>query len=261
MRKFGTGAILAGGAAALIFIAGFFNERAPEACSPQPVRSAIIAAPSESPSPRETYFVEEGKMQADALRRTKVQGLLALTSAPGYKRAGDLSLRVPDCTKAEDELETKLQKIKGEIIDMLMEGTEGSRTCSLSVVIPAHEFRGFITALRTMGKIQAERITASKLKPGQAEAGAAGGDPDPRELSLVSIRMADEKIAQTVLESRGILAASFDRSASHFMKGLAVIVELFGLALPFLLAFGALALPVWVGLRLRRARTAALAAE
>ena len=59
-----------------------------------------------------------------------------------------------DCTKAEDALETKLQDIRGEILEMLMEGTEGSRTCTLSVVIPADKFRVFIADLRGMGKIQ-----------------------------------------------------------------------------------------------------------
>ena len=66
--------------------------------------------------------------------------------------------------------------------------------------------------------------------------------------------MADEKIAPAVLESRGVLAASFGESASHFMKGLAVLVELFGYALPFVLAFLAIALPFLLVIRLRRAR-------
>jgi hypothetical protein len=172
------------------------------------------------------------------------------------RRAGDLSLRVEDCTKAEDALETKLTAIKGEIVDMVMEGTEGSRTCTLSAIIPADQFRAFITELRKMGKVQSERITASKLKPGQADVTVAAANPDPRELSLVSLRMADEKVAQNVLESRGILSTSFDRSASHFLKGLAVMVELFGMLLPFLIAFAAVAAPILVLVKLRRSRTA-----
>jgi hypothetical protein len=183
------------------------------------------------------------------------KGLLGMTNSPAYKRAGDLSLRVADCTKAEDDLESRLTAIKGEILDMVMEGTEGSRTCTLSAIIPADQFRTFITELRKMGKVQSERITASKLRPGAAgkEIEAA---VDARELSLVSIRMADEKVAQTVLESRGVLASSFDLSASHFMKGLAVIVELVGMILPFVLGFLSLAAPVLVFKRLRRARSA-----
>ena len=161
-----------------------------------------------------------------------------------------------DCTKAEDLLETKLQEIKGEILEMLMEGTAGSRTCTLSVIIPSDKFRGFIADLRAMGKIQSERITASKLKPGQAGAAGAVEAPDPRELSLVSLRMADEKVAQSVLESRGILASSFDRSSSHFLKGLAVVVEAFGLILPFALALLGVAVPFLIARRIRRAKPA-----
>ena len=260
MKKIGTVGILAAGAASLIFIAGFFHERSPEAalCRPAEAMAGVDHL-------RPGYDREENEIrevhQLPAPRPPAAKGLLALTSAPGYRRAGDLTLRVADCTKAEDDLETKLQKIHGEIVDMLMEGTEGSRTCTLSVVIPADQFRTFIAELRGMGKVQAERITASKLKPGQAEGGAAKGDLDPRELSLVSIRMADEKVAQNVLESRGILASSFDRSASHLLKGFAVIVELFGFILPFALALGGLALPVYFGMKLRRSRQAALAAE
>jgi hypothetical protein len=137
---------------------------------------------------------------------------------------------------------------------MLMEGTAGARTCTLTVVIPSDKFRGFIADLRGMGKIQSERITASKLKPGQGE--AAGDVPDPRELSLVSLRMADEKVAQNVLESRGVLSASFDRSSSHFLKGLAVLVEAFGLILPFALAAAVVGVPFLIARRLRRVRPA-----
>jgi len=135
---------------------------------------------------------------------------------------------------------------------MLMEGTEGSRTCTLTVLIPADTFRGFIADLRKMGKVQAEKITASRLKPGEAR-GETKESPDPRELSLVSIRMADEKVAQAVLESRGLLVSSFDRSVSHFMDGLAVLVEALGYFLPYFIVLAALIVPVAVIRRSRRA--------
>jgi hypothetical protein len=245
-------AILAGGLIAIIFTAGFFHaELKPEACTPS-ARACIAEANDAEESPRDqVYAVKAAPKPATA---PAPKGLLALTNAPGYRRAADLSLRVDDCTKAEDLLETKLQDIKGEILEMLMEGTAGSRTCTLSVVIPSDKFRGFIADLRGMGKIQSERITASKLKPGQA--GIAAEALDPRELSLVSLRMADEKVAPSVLESRGVLAASFDRSSSHFLKGLAVLVEIVGLILPFGLALAGAAIPFLIALRLRRAKPA-----
>jgi hypothetical protein len=260
MSKTGTWTMAAGGFVLLIFMAGFFFEEArpsgspPVVCAKEPMAPACVPPPPACEVPKPADIVSAGK-PAPSL---KPQGLLAMTNSPSYKRAGDLTLRVADCTKAEDDLESKLVSIKGEIIDMVMEGTEGSRTCTLSAVIPADQFRAFIVELRKMGKVQSERITASKLRPGQAEGSAAVGGPDPRELSLVSVRMADEKVAQTVLESRGVLATSFDRSASHFMKGLAVIVELVGLALPFLLALAAVAIPALVVLKLRRPRPAGI---
>jgi hypothetical protein len=245
MSRLGFSALLAGGIMAVIFTAGFFHAAD---------RSPSAATVCKSPAPRACEEVP-----LDTLRPNVAsgKGLLGMTNSPAYKRAGDLSLRVADCTKAEDDLESRLTAIKGEILDMVMEGTEGSRTCTLSAIIPADQFRTFITELRKMGKVQSERITASKLRPGAGGKEVDGG-ADPRELSLVSIRMADEKVAQTVLESRGVLASSFDRSASHFMKGLAVIVELVGMVLPFALGFLALAAPILVVKRLRRARPAAV---
>jgi len=245
-------AVLAGGLIAVIFVSGFFHaDSKPPACSP-PARVCIAEANESAESPRDQFHAVKAASASPPASR----GLLALTAAPGYRRAADLSLRVDDCTKAEDLLETKLQEIKGEILEMLMEGTAGSRTCTLSVVIPSDKFRAFIADLRGMGKIQSERITASKLKPGQAGAAVAVEALDPRELSLVSLRMADEKVAQSVLESRGVLAASFDRSSSHFLKGLAVLVEIVGLILPFGLALAGVALPFLVALRLRRPKPA-----
>jgi len=249
MRHLGTMSLVGAGLVALIIMAGFFAEAS--------------CRPVGDPSPRKVpvCLAEEPRDVAD-LRPTVVlpsaaptaKGLLNLTTAPGYRRAGDLSLRVQDCTKAEEELELKLQEIRGEIVEMLMEGTAGSRTCTLSVVIPADKFRGFITDLRKMGSIQTERITASRLKPGQVEGGTPEGGPNPRELSLVNLRMADEKVSLTVLEGRGVLASSFDRSSSHVLKGVAVLVEAFGFVLPFVLVFAGIVVPWLVLQRIRRAR-------
>lgn len=236
-----------------VFMAGFVRGEP----SPQGARAkqyACAPEPRMDPPAKVAWSVAE----ASPPPASKPGGLLALTSSPNYRRAADLALKVEDCTKAEDALEARLEAIKGEILDMVMEGTEGSRTCTLSALIPADKFREFIVDLRKMGKVQSERITASRLKPGGEKAGA--GDPDaadPRELSLVSIRMADEKVAQSVLESRGLLASSFDRSASHFMNGLAVLVEALGYVLPFFMVLAALIVPIGVAVKLRRARRAA----
>lgn len=259
MSRFAIGSAFAGGVVALIFLAGFFHaDKAPEPEARPAPRMSSPPRPAALPPPTEARE-ESLKASADFAGRHGSGGLLALTSTPAYKRAGDLTLRVEDCTKAEDALEAKLTAIKGEIVDMIMEGTEGSRTCTLSAIIPADQFRSFISDLRKMGKVQSERITASKLRPGQGDGAAAlAGDPDPRELSLVSVRMADEKVAQNVLESRGVLATSYDRSTSHFLKGLAVMVELFGLLLPFLIALAAIAAPILVVAKLRRSRAASV---
>ena len=257
--------VVLSGLVLVVFGAGFFAPgkasmgcRGPEPCATR--------SPAERPSEAGFYVARNEKEDpahrvvwatAGPASPSKPGGLLGLTASPNYKRAPELSLKVEDCTKAEDALEARLEAIKGEILDMLMEGTEGSRTRTLSVLIPADKFREFVADLRKMGKVQAEKITASKLKPGEAK-GESKETPDPRELSLVAIRLADEKVAQTVLESRGLLASSFDQSASHFMSGLAVLVEALGYVLPYFIVLMALILPVAIFAKVRRSRQAAM---
>lgn len=176
-------------------------------------------------------------------------GLLARVDTPQYRRTAALSLKVADCVKAEDELEAKLEKIRGEILDLSMEGLEGSRSCDLRLLVPAPAFRAFIGELRAMGKVRSEKIAAARIRP--TSAAAAAEEVDPRELCLVSLRLADEKVALDVLQGQGVLAASLDRSASHLMKGVAVIAEGLGYVLPFALLA---ALPLGAALLLRRWR-------
>jgi hypothetical protein len=257
--------VIVSGLILVIFGAGFVPGGA--ACKEHP--SALSAPPAPTSVPRPHYYdgvAAAGTGGEDSHRVVfavhapdpKPGRLLALTASPDYRRAAEFSLKVEDCTKAEDALESKLEGIKGEILEMVMEGTEGARTCTLSVLIPADRFRGFIGDLRQMGKVQSERITASKIKPGGVHPGVdPKEEPDPRELSLVSIRMADEKVAQNVLQSRGLLASSFDQGASHFMNGMAVLVECFGYMLPYAIVLFALVAPMVVIARVRRARSTA----
>lgn len=229
--------LIASGLVLTVIAAGFARSSAESRC-PAP-RSGIL----EREDPRVSWKVAEAP---------PAPGLLSRTAGPEYRRAAEIALRVEDCTLAEDALEAKLEKMKGEIVEMVMEGTEGSRTCALSALIPSDQFRSFVADLRQMGRVQSERITASKLRSGDRR--GSEGEPDDRELSLVSIRMADEKVAPAVLESRGLLASSFDRSASHFLNGMAVLVEGLGVLLPWLLVLGAFLMPGVVISRFRRAR-------
>src|SRR5690242_18894835 len=118
MKNSAKWAILAGGLVAVIFVSGFFHsDSKPEACPPP----APLCAAEANEAAGSSHDRIEALKAAPALAPAP-RGLLALTNAPGYRRAANLSLRVDDCTKAEDLLETKLQDIKGEILEMLMEG-------------------------------------------------------------------------------------------------------------------------------------------
>ena len=259
MKVFGTLALVLLGA---VCLAGFFSgETAPRMGARSVSESCIEAPPAEAMREtakpmapfRDGEYLEQKSPYALPAVAAKAS-LLARVESPDYRRSAELALKVVDCVKAEDELEAKLEKIHGEIVDMLMEGTEGSRRCSLRVLVPSPSFRGFVSELRAMGKVQAEKITASKIKGGAAP---AAGEPDARELCLVSVRMMDERVAAAVVEGRGNLASSFDRSASHLLNGLSVLVEGLGYVLPFALAGAALLVPAVLLRRLRRTRAVA----
>jgi hypothetical protein len=148
--------ILAGATFALLgalCVSGFFYGTAASADR----KSPACAPPAMKAELREDVELPGYRLSA------KPAGLLARVDSAEYRRTADLSLKVGDCVKAGDDLEGKLAKIRGEILDMLMEGTEGSRRCALRVLVPSPSFRAFVGELRSMGKVQAEKITASKL--------------------------------------------------------------------------------------------------
>lgn len=222
------------------FLSGFLH---PAGVAAKPSAPPVCAIPAELEERQRTDVLTSAKREPPAL--------LKRVDSPDYRRSAALSLKVADCVKAEDEIEAKLEKIRGEILDMTLEGVEGSRVCDLRVLVPSPDFRAFVGELRGMGKVRTEKITASRIRSGAAAAAEA---VDPRELCLVSVRLADERVAADVLESRGVLASSFDRSAAHLMKGVAVIVEGLGFVLPFAFAAAALLVPAFVLRRVLRPR-------
>lgn len=240
-----------------VCLAGFFSGAAERSAPASCIEAPLAKSPRETAKPmappRDGQYFEQ--RSSDVLPAVPAKpGLLARVESPDYRRSAELALKVVDCVKAEDLLEEKLEKIRGEIVDMLMEGTEGSRRCTLRVLVPSPSFRGFVSELRAMGKVQAEKITAAKIRGGGAP---AAGEPDARELCLVAVRMMDERVAAAVVEGRGNLASSFDRSASHLLNGLSVLVEGLGYVMPFALAAAAILVPALLMRRLRRARAVA----
>jgi hypothetical protein len=95
MRNSAKWAILAGGLVVLIFSVGFFHaEPAPMAC--RPAGQIPIDESRDKEIPEAGFCV----LKADPAAPPAPKGLLALTSAPGYRRAATMALRVDDCTKA-----------------------------------------------------------------------------------------------------------------------------------------------------------------
>ena len=177
-----------------------------------------------------------------------------------YHRRADVSVEVEDTIAAYEELEKRVLKIRGEIVEVDIRGNDIGRQGRIHMEIPTERFNEFVAECRKMGKVMREQITAKRLPKRRAGDGASA-DPDPREIALVTMSLRDEKVAPQVEESRSLLAASFGKSTGHFMKGLAVIVELVGYILPFGLAFLVIAVPALVAARRVRRRREAVAAE
>ena len=105
----------------------------------------------------------------------------------------------------------------------------------------------FVKEVRELGEVTREHVSARAWKPG---AGEGGGEAE--EFARVRIDFTDVDTSAAVDESKGVLATSFDRSASHFLKGMAVLVEGVGYGLPYLIVGLLVGLPLYGAVRLSR---------
>lgn len=220
--------IASSGLAALIFAAGFLY---PEAVPP--------------PTPiADTKRIDEyaGATAADH----------ALISNPNrYRLSCECSLQVDAVLALEEQLKTLLKEHDGTIEQLEIEGNERGRAGFAVVSLPASDFDAFVRQVRELGRMIREHLSAVAYKPG-GDTGAGGA-----AVAQVRIDFTDIHGSADVDESKGVLASSFDRGASHFLKGSAVLVEGFGYALPYLI-FGMLAgVPLWGLARLRARRESA----
>ncbi len=225
-----------------IFVAGFFYEGAAErSAAPEPgmpkaaaTRGASTAHMPACEAPTKTtpgYFVVPDHL---------------------YHRTGEFTCRVESVISVYEAIDTDVRKLfGGKITSMEITGNDDGRQGTLQCAVSIDKFNDFITYIRKRGKILAERITASSKPPVRGEV-PANEEIDERELSLVTVRLMDEKVAKEVGESKGMLAASFSKSTGHFLSGLAVIVEGFGWVAPYAGILIALVLPIVIVQRIRR---------
>lgn len=240
-RKIPTWAAAAALLLLTVFVAGFFHESAGR-------RSASPAPCAPAPAGRQAVLREVELAHAARVPAVHVPDNL-------YRRAGDFSSKVESVIKAYAELDKKIAAFGGEITEMEITGNDDGRQGRISCTVASDKFNPFIDYVRTLGKVMAERITATARPRAQGGRAIPGDDEiDQRELSLVTLALMDEKVAKDIQESRGMLAGSFMKSASHFMAGVAVLVEIFGWIAPYLLIL-ALAFVPAVAVRHFRRRT------
>lgn len=235
MATFKWAAAIAVGLVALVSVAGSFHRE-------EAGKDRVLSAPSLAAEL--SYSERADKREAGPVH----------APVGAYRRSADVSVEVEDTIATYERLEERLAELKGQIVEMDIRGSDVGRSGRILMEIPTERFNAFVAECRKMGKVMLERISAQRLGAGRA---GAGGEPDPREIALVALSLRDQKVAPQVEEGRGVLAASFSKGAAHFLKGMAVVVEVAGYALPFLLAFVVFAVPAVLGVRIARRRRAA----
>lgn len=243
-------------ALAAVFVAGFF--RASEAGDAAPAPSATVS--QDRKFARRGASMERVDAFQLAAKCDSVAG--AYGGSPNfhvpthlYRRAGEVSSKVESVIKAYKEIDGRMKSFGGEITEMEIVGSDEGRQGRIAVTVSTDRFNDFIDYSRGLGKVLSERITASARPKADGKGGKnvpSEDDVDPRELSIVTLSLVDEKIAKEVHQSRGMLATSFNRSASHFLAGMAVMVELFGWIAPYAIILGLVVVPIVVVRRFRR---------
>lgn len=245
-------ALAAGSFVLIVGVAGFFHSEDKEASAQklpegrQILRGALphLGMESEELVMDRTAPNSPGKGSGEPMT-------WSLPFGGAYRRAAEFQVKVKDSIKADDDIEKTADEVGGTLLDLVLEGTDGARRGVISFKIPSDKVNVFIKAVRGLGMIQHERITAQHL--GEGSGGKVqNGEMDEREFSLVRVNFWDEAVAPEVKEGRGLFAASFNKSASHFLKGLAVFIELTGLVLPYMLAAGLILAPILAVVRMRR---------
>lgn len=169
---------------------------------------------------------------------------MSLLEGRPYKLQGECAIRVREVLAMELKLKAILEEHKGSIEQLEIVGTLRGREGFAILTLPTDRFDSFVSALRGLGKMEDERITAKALKPGSVE--AASG------VSAVTLRFSDIDSSAAFDEGKGALATSFGRSASHALKGLAFLVETAGFMLPFVAAILLLVGPAWLIVKIAR---------
>lgn len=208
-----------------VFIAGFFGPRG----------GPGTAACNFEESGAFPYRMESRAVlpEAKALDRTGPAAPYAKmieSSLKAYYREARLRLAVSDTLKANDEIERIAEKHKCEIVNLVIEGNDRSRSCSVEFSVPADRFDGFVRELRGLGEVIQERITARRLQG----TGAGGGTDSRLEFARVRVELVDRG------GRRGIFARSLDASINHFIRGGALLLEGTGYVLPFLIPLSVL---------------------
>jgi hypothetical protein len=248
-----------------VFVAGFFHEsrashEAP-ACAPPVVRAGgYNDALQQKPQMMRLAAREAAYEKAESAGGARADAAFFHVPANLYRRAGEFSCKVESVIKAYADIDKRIKTFGGEISEMEITGNDEGRRGRIACTVSTDKFNDFIDYARTLGKVLDERITAtSRPKPQGGKHVPADDDVDPRELSIVTLSLMDEKVAKEVHESKGMLATSFNRSASHFLAGIAVLVEIFGWIAPYALMLALVIVPVVVVRRFRARREAILA--
>jgi hypothetical protein len=168
--------------------------------------------------------MRESRAGIPAATELPYAGLLRQSGKVYYQQAS-MNLAVKDTLAANDEIAGIAEKHKCEIVNLLIEGNDASRRCNIEFSVPSDKFTPFVKALRGIGQVLNEQITA-QLVTGTS----MGGSDDRAEFSRVKVDLVDDGAR------RGVFSSAFRASGNHFVSGSSLLLEGFGMILPYAIA-------------------------
>ncbi len=233
--------------AATVSVAGYFFEDAKAPAERQAAHAldeGSVAAPHSLQSLAMSERAQDALVGARGIPGAGQDMDVAFgTDGRAYQREASLSVRVNDVFEALASVEKLAGDAKGYLETIDVSGTPQTHDGRIRLTVPSDKFTEVFGALRKLGDLLTERITAQMVTGNRAVAGGAVKDAAV-ELVRIDLALSDnpERLAKT--EVKGLLAGAWQRSMDHFGKGGAVLLEAFGYVLPFLLSFVAILIVV-----------------
>lgn len=229
--------------AAAVSVAGFFSTDAmSERQAPGQRVEGVVAAPQGPVWDQEGRAARSvGCMKAAEASSGAVADLSFGSDGRAYRREAALSLKVGDVFETLKAVEKQVADAKGYLESIDVNGTASTHDGRIRLAVPSDRFTEVFGALRRLGDLLNERISAQMVPWNRQDArGPKGQGDEAVELVKIDLSLSDnpERVAKTRVGA--LMGAAWEKGMDHFARGGAVLLEGAGYVLPFVLSFGAI---------------------